>query len=63
MKHFIKVADYKWAPGSTKKMMYKDDNGEWFVGLPHNVTIGKIVVVEISEGLEKDGYRHIIKFV
>jgi len=62
MKHFIKITDYKWVLGSDKEMMYQDDNGEWFVGPPHNVIVGESFAVEISNGLLEDGYRHIIKF-
>lgn len=62
MNHITKITDYKWVPGSDKKMMYKDDNGEWFVGPKRNIVVGKTVVLEISEGSLEDGYRHIIKF-
>ena len=62
MKHLLKVAHYKWVSGSQKEMMYKDNNDEWFVGSPYNVVIGETYVVEISNGVLEDGYRHIIKF-
>ncbi len=62
MTHLMKIKDYEEKSGSSKEMLYQDDKGEWFVGQPHNVVIGKIYPVEISEGTLKDGYRHIIKF-
>ena len=64
MKHFLKIAEWKWVPGSQREMMYKDGRtDEWFVGPASNRgTSDKICVVEIGEGIEKDGYRHIIKF-
>lgn len=62
MKHVMNVTDWKWVSGSDKEMMYKDDKGEWFIGPKHNVVTGKIIVVEISEGPLRDGFRHIIKF-
>jgi len=62
MKHPLKLVDWQWVPGSNKEMMYKDDRGNWYVGKAHEVTIGKIYMVELSEGRLKDGYYHIIKF-
>lgn len=62
MTHLMKITDFKWKSGSDREMMYKDDNGEWFVGSSHNVITGKTYSVEISEGTWEDGYRHIIKF-
>jgi len=62
MKKVLILTDWKWVPGSTKEMMYKDDKGNWFVGKASNATIGKTYIVELSEGQSADGYYHIIKF-
>ncbi len=63
MQYPIKIIDYYWASGSTKKMIYKDDKGKEFLGSPHDVVLGKTYMVEISDAHSEDGYTHIIKFV
>lgn len=62
MTYLMKIQNYKWKSGSSKEMLYQDDNGEWFIGPRHDVVIGEIYPVEISDRTLKDGYRHIIKF-
>ena len=63
MKHFLKIKDYHWASGSTKKMIYIDDKGDSFLGRPYNVTVGETIFVEISNRPLEDGHYHIIKLV
>ena len=63
MKYALKIAEWKWVPGRQREMMYKDDNtDEWFVGPRHSVIVDNTYVVEIGEGIGKDGYRIITKF-
>ena len=62
MKHFVKVKDYRWFPGSTKKMIYEDEDGKLFLGPPFNTMLGEILLVEASDR-PIDGYYHIIKLV
>ena len=62
MKHIMRLIDCKYITGSNRFMMYKDSNNEWFVGPAYNLDIGKTYVVEISDGVLEDGYRHIIEF-
>jgi len=62
MTHIMKLKEWKWKQGSNREMMYQDSNYEWFVGPPYDVVIGQTYVVEISNGVLEDGYRHIIKF-
>jgi hypothetical protein len=63
VKHTLKLTDWKWVPGSDKEMMYKDSFDEWFVGKARDVVIEETYVVEISDKILEDGYRHIIKFM
>ena len=63
MKYALTIADWKWVPGRQREMMYKDDQtDEWFIGPRYSVIVDNTYAVEIGEGIEKDGYRHIIKF-
>lgn len=62
MTHLMKIKDWMWKQGSNKEMLYQDDSNEWFVGSKHEVVKGNVYPVEISEGILRDGYRHIIKF-
>jgi hypothetical protein len=62
MKHFIKITDWYWVPGSSKEMIYVDDKGKKFIGPPSEVIVGETIIVEGSEFLE-DGCRRIIRFV
>ncbi len=59
----IKIADWEWEGSNNKQMKYKDERGEWFIGPPREVVLGQLVMVEITDKPEGDGYRHIIKFV
>ena len=62
MKHFIKIKDYDWVPGSQKKMIYEDEDGKRFMGPAFNVITGETIIVEASNR-PIDGYYQIIKFV
>lgn len=62
MKHFLKIKNSEWFPGSTKKMIYEDEDGELFLGPPINHVIGETIIVEISNG-PIEGYYRIIRLV
>lgn len=62
MNHVLKLKDWKWVSGSDKEMLYQDSNGEWFIGSQHEVIIDQTYIVEISENVLDDGYRHIVSF-
>ena len=64
MLYKLKIADWKWVPGSKTWMMFKDAfTGEWLAGSSYDVIIGKGYLVEISGGLNKDEFRLITKFI
>ena len=64
MEYFLKITECKFSPSNSREMMYKDENtNEWFIGPKHNITIGDVCIVEISERKDKDGYCHIISFI
>lgn len=64
MRQTLKIADWKWVPGSKTWMMFKDAfTGEWLAGSSYDVIIGKTYFVEISGGLNKDDFRIITKFI
>ncbi len=63
MRFELKVADYNWNPGTHNEMIYENDRGEYFIGPPQNVTVGKVYTIEVSDKLLDDLYYRIIKFV
>lgn len=62
MKYFIKIVDYEWAPGSQKKMIYKDEDGSHFMGPAFNIVVGETILVEASNH-PIEGYYQIIRFI
>ena len=62
-KLFLKVADYYSKPGSQKRMIYVNENGDLFDGPEHGVIIGYTYIVEVSSKLPEDKYYYIMKFI
>ena len=62
-KLFLKVADYYSKPGSQKRMISVNENGDLFDGPVRDVIIGYTYVVEVSSKLPEDKYYYIMKFI
>lgn len=62
MKHFLKIKSSNWVTGSTKEMIYEDEDGKLYIGPPFNHMIGETLVVEASDG-PIEGYYRIIKLI
>jgi len=62
MKDFLKIKNSEWAPNSTKKMIYEDEDGRLFLGPPISYVVGETIIVEISK-TPIDGYYHIIRLI
>jgi len=62
MKHFIKIKDSRWYPGSQKKMIYTAENGNEYIGPRLNMITGHTYCIEASDG-EISGSYEIIAFI
>lgn len=62
MKTFIKIAADDEGLGNGQ-MLYRDSEGNQYLGRAINAPIGSVVCVEVSSGKMQDGFVHIVKVV
>lgn len=63
MKMLVKFTDYYRKPGTENRMVYVDENGRLFDGPEHDIVVGDLYNVELSNKTQDDEYWYIIKFL
>lgn len=58
---FLKIIDSRNTPGNKKEMLYKNEDGKWYLG-PANILIGDKIIAEVSKKPDKNGNYRIIRY-
>lgn len=63
MRCIIKIKESRWVDARRAEMIYRNDDGRFFIGPPLNNANAKAIAVEIGDGVPKDGYLRILDVV